>query len=174
MDWEMVARATHVTSEVYRKIGVDLAWRGTKLSNTKTPVPEVEDTSAVRAIWVRLLCESQVPRTTRLENALGFTRSGTPFADVAYQRVQDFALRRQLQLPLVLGYVMAHEIGHVLMEGRPHAAVGLMRENLDARLCGQRLLWFSEEEGLAMHADLSRDRTVLAQGPTSGSTSVPQ
>src|SRR4051794_29555877 len=82
VDWETVARATHITSEVYRKIGVDLAWRGTKLSNTKTAVPAVEETSAVRAISVRLLCESQVPRTTRLENALGFTRSGTPLADV--------------------------------------------------------------------------------------------
>jgi hypothetical protein len=163
VDWEMVARATHVTSEVYRRVGVDLAWRGSKLSTARTPLPEIEGTSAIRVIWIRMLCESQVPRTTRLATALGYSTAGVPFANVAYERVEEYARRRQVQRPLVLGYVMAHEIGHVLLEARPHGPTGLMREALDTQLCAQRLLWFTDDEGLAVRTGLSRDRTVLAE-----------
>jgi len=59
--------------------------------------------------------------------------SGGRIAYVFASRVEDQATHYGIDYGLLLGTVLAHEMGHVLLRGRPHAQVGLMRAVCDAQ-----------------------------------------
>jgi hypothetical protein len=44
-----------------------------------------------------------------------------------YHRIEKYARRTRIPADVLLGYVLAHEIGHVLLRSQAHAADGLMR-----------------------------------------------
>lgn len=46
----------------------------------------------------------------------------------------------------MLGFVMAHEIGHVLLAGRGHSHVGLMKPRLDPDVLRTGLIGFTPQE----------------------------
>jgi hypothetical protein len=86
--------------------------------------------------------------TARREGALA-----TVFAD----RVQWLAVQAGAETPVVLGFAVAHEIGHLLLGTNTHAAGGLMRA-IWSRLelqHGQNADWeFSAREGESMRRAL--------------------
>jgi hypothetical protein len=61
--------------------------------------------------------------------------SGGHVAYVFASRVEVLAKRHAVDYGTLLGVVLAHEVGHVLLRGRPHSSVGLMRG-----VCGGTLL----------------------------------
>jgi hypothetical protein len=77
---------------------------------------------------------------------LGYSTSGSPVMGVAlrnakgstaqvfYKQVQDFARVHRADLGGVLGYVIAHEVGHLLLPGNAHSPTGLMQAQWDTAL----------------------------------------
>ena len=77
---------------------------------------------------------------------LGYGRAGSPVMGVALRRpnsakaqvffkqVEDFARAHRVQTGSVLAYVIAHEIGHLLLPGSPHSPTGLMQAQWDRAL----------------------------------------
>jgi hypothetical protein len=77
---------------------------------------------------------------------LGYGRAGSPVMGVALRRangakaqiffkqVQDFARLHRIDTGSVLGYVIAHEIGHLLLPGTAHSPTGLMQAQYDRAL----------------------------------------
>ena len=62
-------------------------------------------------------------------DAMGFAALGERFncnAWIFYGRVKDFSLEQQLTLERLLGAVIAHELGHLLLDENVHANAGLM------------------------------------------------
>jgi hypothetical protein len=57
---------------------------------------------------------------------------GSYVADVYYQASQALASRQQVEPAALLGYVMAHELGHLLL-GPGHAPNGIMRAAWDSK-----------------------------------------
>jgi hypothetical protein len=56
---------------------------------------------------------------------LGRTRT----ASIFFWRVAEFAKKHHVTLPTLLGHVMAHEIGHLLLPANSHSSEGLMHGN---------------------------------------------
>jgi hypothetical protein len=54
----------------------------------------------------------------------------------------------------VLGHVVAHELGHLLLGRGTHSAAGLMRADLDTNLAVQGRLLFTDAEARAIRAAL--------------------
>jgi hypothetical protein len=84
-------------------------------------------------------------------------------AFVFFQRVQEATKDTGFSRPRVLGHVIAHELGHLLLPGEEHAAEGIMAEDLLARDCehpGVMLLHFTAEQ-----AERMRSQCCLV-GPT--------
>jgi hypothetical protein len=84
-------------------------------------------------------------------------------AGVFFSRVRETAARSAALIDVsdLLGYVMAHEIGHVLLHSTAHSSEGLMRKEFrpgDLKKAGQRLLKFTSEQAEAIH------RNVIATG----------
>jgi hypothetical protein len=68
-----------------------------------------------------------------------------------------------IDVPALLGYVMAHEIGHLLLHSTVHSSDGLMRADLrqaDLKKAAQRQLKFTPEQGEAIR------RNTLAPEPS--------
>ena len=77
---------------------------------------------------------------------LGYSTAGSPVMGVAmrntkgstarvfFKQVQDFARVHRVDLGSVLGYVIAHEVGHLLLPGNAHSPTGLMQAQWDKAL----------------------------------------
>ena len=73
------------------------------------------------------------------------------------QRVEMFGKRHDLSLARVLGHVIAHEIGHVLMPGAGHTKGGVMQAVTPAKAlsAGAAPLLFTTAENHAIHDFIS-------------------
>jgi hypothetical protein len=72
-------------------------------------------------------------------HVLGYSRAASPvmgvarrtadsqIAQVFFRRVEEFARIYRADLSTILGHVMAHEVGHLLMPTMAHSPTGLMR-----------------------------------------------
>jgi hypothetical protein len=104
---------------------------------------------------------------------LGFTLpdpEGAIYATVVYSRVQELVRNHVASERKILGYGIAHEIGHVLL-GSKHSASGLMREqwsNSDWRLADVELLRFSQQEAIAMRSEVARRTKQITDMACSG------
>jgi hypothetical protein len=78
---------------------------------------------------------------------LGFAESGTQDATVLYDRVKKFARRYRVNRGVMLGYVIAHELGHLLLPPNSHSVAGVMRGMIDLQLASARHLRFTPEQG---------------------------
>ena len=59
-----------------------------------------------------------------------------------------------IDIPELLGYVMAHEIGHLLLHSTLHSGEGIMRaqfRSADLKKAAQRQLKFTPDQGEAIH-----------------------
>lgn len=55
-------------------------------------------------------------------------------AQIFFTQVQDFARDYRVDVGTLLAYVIAHEVGHLLLPWMPHSATGLMKADWDKAL----------------------------------------
>src|SRR4029077_20081983 len=96
------------------------------------------------------------------EGAMGFVlRFETNSAVILYDRVQDLAEFKRIDIAPILGIAMAHEIGHLLLRSREHSFQGIMRRNWpssDLQSASQARLRFTAEQSQQMRDEVLRRR----------------
>ena len=83
---------------------------------------------------------------------------------VFYPRIRTYSAELGLDRSELLGYVMAHELGHLLLPDGAHSAAGLMRPALDraqVRAAAEGLLTFTPDQ-----AGLIREGLQASASPT--------
>src|SRR5262245_30256129 len=130
----LMSLAQQVAAEVYRDIGIVLDW----VDN------ECRSDEGAFAVNIR---SRAMARILVSDLTLGFAESGTQDATVLYDRVMRFARRYHINCGVMLGYVIAHELGHLLLPPKSHSAAGVMRAVLDLRLASERQLRFTPQQG---------------------------
>jgi hypothetical protein len=81
------------------------------------------------------------------------------YTDVFWKRAEDLHAISNLDLGNILGSVMAHEMGHLLLGSNAHAVSGIMRahwEGEELRRIAMGTLWFTPQQ-----AKLMRGKTRL-------------
>jgi len=126
--------AQDVAGEVYRDAGVELEWADN----------DCHPAEGVFAVSIR---SREMAGTLVSDHTIGFAESGTRDATVLYDRVKWFARRYHLNCGVMLGYVIAHELGHLLLPPKSHSAEGVMRAVLDLHLASERQLRFTSQQG---------------------------
>ena len=140
VDFAVVSVGKIVASDLFHRIGVWLRWK----------CPDEAAASPDGEILIRFI-DNAPPDVHR--NALAYAR---PYATdgvriiVFYDRFEPLIANRPVEANSVLGYVFAHEIGHVLLGTDGHQPEGLMRArwtNRDFHSMQERTMGFDREDG---------------------------
>lgn len=95
----------------------------------------VEWTETAPSITVRIVT-SALAYAGRSSSVMGVAlrRPSGATAQIFLKQVQDFARTYDGDVSILLAYVIAHEIGHLLLPRMPHSPTGLMKGDWDRTL----------------------------------------
>ena len=117
------------------------------------------DASDARGLHVRVLLLSREmarQKIARERLSAGIMGVAVPRAEYAYiftNRILSMAARHCDYFPRLLGQVIAHEVGHLVLPIRGHAEHGIMQADLGVR--SQRHSYFTTEQGVGIRARLA-------------------
>ncbi len=175
-----LARARDEVSRVLQRIGIEAAW-------LNCPVPGMERQNAQEcrstagALVLRILPRAMAERAGRDKGSLGFAQladDGAPTyeASVFYHLVASRAVELRCARGVILGYTLAHEIGHLLLGTNSHAPDGIMRAHWteeELRLASAGRVSFFPQQGAKMRAEVAARAQLAAQKqPESASLSA--
>jgi hypothetical protein len=111
---------------VFSRIGVHMTWID----------EEIAARDHVRPPYTVILIKSGPDPTVRpgIVDALGFADPGASRAHVIYDRVEALTARSQLSAASLLGDVIAHELGHLMMPRSGHTTRGIMQPGVDVHV----------------------------------------
>jgi len=149
---KMLEQAERVATDILADTGIQLSWVNCPAAGCLEPILPAE-------LDLRILPQSMAERLPASNDALGFTWVSTEkgpcyLANVLYHRVEMLADALACPRADILGYVMAHELGHLLLRSSAHSSIGIMR----ARATRKDLLhpWgFTPAQARHMRADVS-------------------
>lgn len=130
-------------TRIFSALGIALVW-----TNTKPAEPYYEDAAQVRIVIV--------PDSRTDRRRLGLAHGGSSAAYAFYARIANLAACNGTNEAALLGHVIAHEIGHLLLPYDSHSLTGIMRAEWDRTQfedMAKGLLAFGREE-----VDLIRTR----------------
>ena len=115
--------------------------RGVDLARARTEVERIFDIAGVQVGWVEAdapggiaILLLRVTGDSRQDSAgcvLGLALRSRSSAYVFINRIIGVARSRPIDVPVVLGRIIAHELGHVLLPPGQHSSVGIMRADMD-------------------------------------------
>ncbi len=151
--------------EIFRRAGIELAWVDCPVSRVelgKFPAC-TQLMNDPRALTLKILPESMAVGYALPIINLGVTIQHHASL-VFYHRVQRLSNDKCLSARVVLGHIIAHELGHLLLGEGGHSDKGIMMEDLRLRYFRQAEkgipLTFSTEQAQRMHARLQELMTV--------------
>ena len=159
---EILDRAEVEASRTYRRLGVRTIWLGSAQDATR---PATDSEFTIKLIIQPRLAGASAGGSRSIMAAAPPSQSereGSIY--VFYDRVTDVAAIHGADRALLMGIVIAHEIGHHLLRHADHAAEGLMRGVWDddaIRRGAMGLLWFSPSELQEIRKTLSTCCTTL-------------
>jgi hypothetical protein len=153
-------RAEVEAGRTYRRIGVETIWRDAAAFDAETARGATTDPGFTIKLIIQPRAAAPGARGVRTIMAAALSlksdRDGAIY--VFYDRVTDVASWHDTDTGLLMGIVIAHEIGHVLLRHSRHSLEGLMRDVWDSddiRRAASGMLWFSPSESETMRATLS-------------------
>src|SRR5215510_8238994 len=139
-------------SRIYREIGVEITWQDAR-SEART------------GLIVLILPESRSIKESIPQSVMGYS-SGTAderrrVAYVLYGRMDQFRLEQvpAIQRANLLGHLMAHEVGHLLLPVQSHSPSGIMRarwSRADLELAQQGRLRFTADQAESIRSKVSQ------------------
>jgi len=172
-----LASAQQFVTAMYRAIDVRTEW----LASTRPlldPATATEPGSTDLTIIV-LTPQMANPRTVP-DAVVGYaavTRGEAGrIAFVIYDRLRDVARRADVDIARVMGMVMAHELGHLLLPNRSHSDTGLMRgrwATADFRRLERLGLPFSVAQVKEIHQTVQRSAKVATASLAAADTDEP-
>ena len=167
-------KAEKAAAEVFRKAGVEIEWVDSPVTS-ESRLENATDRRASDASQMRLLILSTALADSMglPNNVMGLAPGAGPNREQAYVfygRVKELALRqmnaagyRRVDRPAttgqILGTMIAHELGHVLLNMPSHSETGIMRGKWDLKdlqdTADGKFL-FTPEQSVVMRAEVVR------------------
>ncbi len=156
----VLEQAEKSAAAVFRRAGIDTVWASGPLSRS-----EVQDERSVGPrLYLRILPPSMSERMPAKPTCMGFTQSWSPpVANVFYDRAQKVVRGRALDLGVILGHLIAHEIGHLLIGEEAHSPSGIMSipwTPRHARSASRGQLLFTPKEAASMRAKIAAEGSL--------------
>ena len=162
---DTLTRAEQQATNTFSRVGLNVTWvnctdinggRGTAACNeidgplhlVLRITPNVASATSEAAFGVAFLASDGTGR----------------YGDVFWKRAQELQSNSNVDLAAILGCVMAHEMGHLLLGSNAHAISGIMRPRWEAdelRRIKMGTLVFLPEQGKRMRARIAQRRALL-------------
>jgi hypothetical protein len=159
---DILSKAEQETMRIFRHSGIDITWRPCRMPDSTVPLECLDPSPTAPAL--RLVPRFQ-PAADRVHvEAIGFCTGD--FATVSVELAQELEESGVGALPEILGHVIAHEIGHLLLPGNGHSISGIMRAHWSSnewRLVRQAKLNFAPEQSRLLRAELLRRSQPVAE-----------
>ncbi len=127
-----LAGAKREVEEIFADAGVSILWK-----EGRFPASVVETITrgvATRQVAVVLVNNTDDPLPGASGCTLGFAAKRPAVAYAYYNRVIEQSVLYPIDARVLLGRVIAHEMGHVLLPPNSHSLHGIMRGNIDLGL----------------------------------------
>lgn len=174
---DVLGQAERQALQVFQRAGIEMTWL-----NCRIPAANEE---APRACWEAVFPEHLHLRIVRASQGLKAEAMGISFqaedgggcyADLFYEPMKQLHRSDGTDVASLLGFVAAHEIGHLLLGKNSHSAAGIMHAHWTAEeLASAKVggLVFSEQESQRMKAKLATAPRASKQWPASIAWAVP-
>jgi hypothetical protein len=162
---DFLPRAQQEAARIFLEVGIRLSW----LSCTPTPQGTVDDPRChqrgLNVVSLMICPEAMLPKGGLPRGIFGFALMPEPgeparFARLYFHRLAELADGRKVRRGVLLGAMMAHEIGHLLLGVNSHSREGIMSIPWDAHKLQQvdlGRLDFNPEQAVTLKAEaLSR------------------
>jgi hypothetical protein len=163
---------------MYERIGVRTEWMGVVQQSERHPGSAPRDAISrlpIAEVTLIILTPKMAARGHVEEGALGFAAVPSEgmgrIAYAIYDRVRDTAARAAMNEDDLLGFVMAHEIAHLMLPRGAHEERGLMRGHWNVRDFQQidvMTLGFSPQQAAEIRGTLLHNPPTLAANAAVG------
>jgi hypothetical protein len=169
---DTLSQAELIASRVFREAGIELAWLDCPITSAEPGQDPDCLQSSSAMLRLRILPHLAPQASDSLgKGALGFAVTVPRpehgyLASVYYDRARQQAEKLALRTWQILGFAIAHEIGHLLLGPESHSRSGLMRGkwDKDAMSWGVRgALLLSQEEAAAIRTDVAARLSAARQ-----------
>jgi hypothetical protein len=131
LDAGSLSRAEKLATAIFQNVGIETSWVDCATSVTQVRANRACDLEmGATDLVLRILPRRMAKKARASEDSLGFAQTcseGEPACELSVFSDQVDGLATQGYRPdLILGYVIAHEVGHVLL-GPGHSDTGIMR-----------------------------------------------
>ena len=130
---ESLSRATTIVTRLYERIDVRTEWIGVLRPKERTEAARSAEKPSVPIgqLTIIVLTPTMAARGRIADGVLGYAAVADEgmgrIAYVIYDRVRSIAAEGAMREGDLLGFVMAHEIGHLLLPRGPQPSTGLMK-----------------------------------------------
>jgi hypothetical protein len=126
-----IARAEQEADEIFARANVRLSWLDCTYADGKPADSTCNAISGPAVLNLRLLPAQMEPKQGLQEGIFGFSMMSTTggfsaTANVYVDRISAIADGRKYRQPVVMGAVIAHELGHLMLGIGSHSKAGLM------------------------------------------------
>jgi hypothetical protein len=172
---EVLAQTETQAARIYQLGGIEIQWLDCPLSPAEaSQFPACQVPPGPTRLALRLLSQSMADRLRKAQDSYGFALypedgSFATVANVFASDAEQLANSRGMKWGLILGHLVAHELGHLLLGSGSHSSTGIMHvpwypKELDILALG--LMVFRPQEAERMRtnirARLARERLTEA------------
>jgi hypothetical protein len=154
---EVIDQAGKEVARIHRQAGLRVLW----LAKSQAPHDSAGTFTVYLMVRTGLLPKGNTPSEFLMGAAPGGALDCGGVVYLFFDQVIEFARVHQTGAALVMGTVVAHEIGHLLLGNRGHTSEGLMRASWSAddwQRASAGFLLFSRRESELMRATISSCR----------------
>ncbi len=156
--------AQKVATKIFREAGIEVAWETCAGPGAEEQACQGPFDSTV--LFLRLLPRKMAERVAANSQQFGYAqlaKTGAPgiHAYVFHFRLEELAGRNLIFQSDLLGQVMAHEIGHLLLGTNSHSRRGIMQSFWGGQQLKQanlKNLYFSSKQSARVRAKVARRR----------------
>jgi hypothetical protein len=159
---DTLVKTEQETSRIFRHSGVEVTWRHCRIPGSSVPLDCPDPSPMTPAL--RLVPQFQLVGDRVHAEAMGYSTGD--FATVSVEFAARIEESGMAQLHEILGHIIAHEIGHLLLPGGKHSVSGIMRAKwgfTEWRLLRQGEFNFAPEQTRLMRAELLRRLQPVAE-----------
>jgi len=156
--------AEKIAGQVFTAIGIGVVWLDVpltraELANSGRHLSDHGEAVVDASILPRSMTAlAKLPESTLGETFMVREGERTTFADIYYDHVEREARHIDTSKARILGYAIAHELGHMLLRTSHHAETGIMIAKwrpVELQYAAQGKLLFTSEQVQMIRAEVS-------------------